>query len=441
MEKFFNGKFMTGLQKFGQKLGSNKFITGLQAAMMSLMGILMVGAIFQILTAVLGPTMTGVLKTTDPMYFYLNIPYQFTMNSLSLWVVAFFAYNYSKSLKLSNPLMVAIDTLISFLIVAAPLTVSKTGTYSMDMTYLGAQGMFIGFLVVFIVVQLEHWCYKNNIRIKMPDVVPQFLQDGFAGIIPLLFSAIIFLGSSIAVTTLTAGKFTITSGFMALLSAPLGALTSTAGIFVLCIFGALLWVFGIHGTMIIVSIVLPLLIQAISSNAALHAAGQPVVFAPVMLFGYMAIAGGTGNTLPLAVFASRSKSKQLSAVGKLSVIPGWFNINEPMTFGIPIMYNPIMSIPYVLNVPVVMGIALILYKVGFFAPSWIVMTAVLPMGFSSYLTTLSWTNAIGDYLMLIPAGLIWYPFFKVYEKQLLEKEAKAEAEEKQAAANDQVVSQ
>lgn len=433
MEAFFNSGFMKGLQKFGQNLGKNKFITALQAAMMSLMGVLMVGAIFQIITSVLGPTMFGVLKVTDPIYQYLYIPYQFTMNSLSLWVVALLSYQYAKALKIKTPVMDMLNALVSFLIVAGALIVSKTGTYSIDMTYLGATGMFIGFLVVFIVVQIDHFCEKHNIRIKMPDVVPQFLQDGFASILPLFFNAILFVLLSFAVAAGTAGKFTITSGFMALLSAPLGALTSTVGIFILCIFGALLWTFGIHGTMILVPVIMPLSIQAVAANAALHAAGKPIVFAPVMLFAYMAIAGGTGNTLPLAILSSRSKSKQLNAVGKISLIPGWFNINEPMTFGIPIMYNPIMAIPYVLNIPVVMLCALILFKVGFLTPGWIVISALLPMGFGSYLSTLSWKNAIGDYLMLIPAMLIWYPFFKIYEKQLLAKEAAEAASEAEAA--------
>ncbi|MEE6692145.1 PTS sugar transporter subunit IIC, partial [Lactiplantibacillus plantarum] len=96
-----------------------------------------------------------------------------------------------------------------------------------------------------------------------------------------------------------------------------------------------------------------------------------------------------------------------------------------------------MSIPFVLNIPVVMLCALVLYKIGFLTPGWIVITAILPMGFGSYLSTLSWRNALTDYLMLIPSALIWYPFFKVYEKQLIAKEAAVEAEEKRAAVSNQ----
>ena len=422
MEKLFQSKFMIKLQDFGQKLGSNKFLAALQAAMMSLMGIIMVGAISQIICSVGSETLLGLFKTGDSVYNILYLPYQFTMNSLSLWVVALFGYNYAKNLKMKSPIMNAVDALVCFLLVAGALIVTESGLTTIDMTYLGAQGMFIGFIVVFLSVRIEKLCAEKNIRIKMPDVVPPFLQDGFASIIPLFLSAVFFLIISTVVTISTKGTYSICSGFMALLSTPLGALTSVPGMFILCIFGALLWCFGIHGTMILVPIIMPLGIQAAVANGAAHAAGEPLVFYPVALFSYMAIAGGTGNTLPLALLGLRSKSKQISAVAKISAVPGWFGINEPLTFGMPIMYNPVLCIPYVLNIPVVMLCALILYQVGFLQPAWISISALLPMGMGQYLSTLRWQNAVGDYLMLIPATLIYYPFFKIYEKQLIAKE-------------------
>ncbi|MDQ0360255.1 PTS sugar transporter subunit IIC [Breznakia pachnodae] len=434
MEKLFESQAMIKLQEFGQKLGTNKFLAALQAAMMSLMGIIMVGAISQILCSVGSETMLGLFTTGDAVYTIIYMPYQFTMNMLSIWVVVLFAYNYAKNLKMKSPIMNAVDALVCFFIVAAALVVNELGVTTIDMTYLGAQGMFIGFIVVFISVRIEKFCADKNVRIKMPDVVPPFLQDGFSAILPLLFSAIFFLAASTIVSTATDGAYSIASGFMNVLSMPLNALTSVPGMFILCIFGALLWCFGIHGTMILVPIIMPLGIQAAVANGTAAAMGDPLVFYPVALFGSMAIAGGTGNTLPLALMGLRSKSKQISAVAKISAVPGWFNINEPMTFGMPIMYNPILCIPYVLNIPVVMLCTYIGYQTGFLSPAWISISALLPMGFASYLSTLRWQNAIWDYLMLIPSGLIYYPFFKIYERQLIAKEAEAEAAEALEAA-------
>lgn len=428
MESLFNSPFMVKLQDFGQKLGSNKFLSALQGAMMSLMGVIMIGAISQIITSI-GSTMLGLFSADSEIYAILYSPYNFTMNLLSLWVVAFFAYNYSKNLKMHNPLITMIDALIIFFLISAPVSVTESGTSVLDITYLGSTGMFVGFFVVFIVVNLENICARHNIRIKMPDVVPPFLQDSFAAILPLFFNIVIFLGINVIISALTNGNYTIPSGFLALIGAPLNALVSIPGMFILCTFGVILWCFGIHGTMILIPIIMPLSIQAATANAAAHAAGEPLAFYPVALFSAMSCVGGTGNTWPLAILGLRSKSKQISAVAKISIIPGWFNINEPLTFGMPIMFNPILCIPYVLSVPVIMLLTLIAYELGWLMPSWITISGVFPIGFGKYLGTLNWFNAVWDYLMLIPATIVYYPFFKAYEKQLIAKEAEIEAAE------------
>ncbi|MCM8711884.1 PTS transporter subunit EIIC [Clostridium sp. SYSU_GA19001] len=429
MEKLFESKFMIKLQDFGQKLGSNKFLAALQAAMMSLMGIIMVGAISQILCSLGSETMLNLFSSKSKIYSTLYLPYQFTMNCLSVWVVALLAFNYAKNLKMKSPIMNAVDALVCFLLISGSLITTEAGITGISMTYLGAQGMFIGFIVVFISVHIEKYCADKNIRIKMPDVVPPFLKDGFSAILPLLFNIILFLVVSTVVVSATGGAYNICSGFMKILGVPLNALTSVPGMFVLCIFGAILWCFGIHGTMILIPIIMPLGIQATVANAALHEAGKPLVFYPVALFGAIATCGGTGNTLPLVLMGLRSKSKQIKAVAKVSVVPGWFGINEPVTFGMPIMYNPVLCIPYILNIPFVMICTYFGYKLGFLTPGWISISALLPMGFGRYLSTLKWQNAIWDYLMLIPAAIVWYPFFKIYEKQLVAQESAALAEE------------
>lgn len=429
MEKLFDSQFMKILQNFGQKLGSNKFLTALQAAMMSLMGVIMVGAISQILSSVLGPQMFGIIPEEGRLATLINLPYAFTMNSLSLWVVLLFSYHYAKNLKMKSPIINSVNALISFLIIVGLLIIAEDGSVSIDMTYLGAQGMFLGFLTILISVRIEKFCADKNIRFKLPDVVPPFLQDGFSAILPLLFNAIFFLSLNGIVDVLSKGHLNVASGFMMLLSFPISALTSIPGMFILGIFAALLWCFGIHGTNIIGPIILPLAIQAAVSNSEAHAAGAPLVFYPIALIGALNMVGGTGNTLPLAFLGLRSKSKQIKAISKISVGPGWFGINEPLTFGMPIMYNPILCIPFVLSIPLIMVLTLIAYKVGFLMPGWIMIGALLPMGFAGYLSTLRWQNAIWDYLMIIPITILYYPFFKLYERQLLAKEELAEAAE------------
>lgn len=431
MESLFNSKFMIKLQEFGQALGRNKFLSALQAGMMSCMGVIMVGAIFQIIVSV-GSTMLGLFSSDSTLYTVLYTPYNYTMNMLTVWVVAIMAYNYARSLDITQPIISTVEALVCFLLIAGNLSTDESGNTVMDTTYLGATGMFVGFLVVFVVVQIDHLCKEKNIVIKMPDVVPQFLQDGFSGIIPLLFNVAIFLIVDTIVEVGTGGAYGVCSGFLALLAAPLAAVTSVPGVIIACLFGGILWCFGIHGTMILIGILYAPMAEAIVANGELVAAGQDPVFSATMLFGAMASCGGTGNTFPVAIYGcTMAKSEQIKAVGKAAIVPGWFNINEPITFGMPVMYNPIMCIPYLLAILVNMLVYWAGYASGLLTPSWVYISALLPIGVSTYLSTFSIVNVVFDYLSILWCGAVWYPFLRAYDKQLCEQEAAAK--EAQAA--------
>ncbi len=147
-----------------------------------------------------------------------------------------------------------------------------------------------------------------------------------------------------------------------------------------------------------------------------------------MLWSALTCCGGTGDTLPLCVMCLRSKSEQLRAVGKAGIIPGIFNINEPITFGVPIMYNPIMAIPYILT-PLVSALVFYpLFMVGFFQPGYVAIVATMPLGMAEFLSALAWQNLFMPVIVFVLGWFIYRPFFKAYEKQLVEKELAAKAE-------------
>jgi len=438
MEGFFNSKFMQNLQNGGQKLASNPFMSALQGAMMSMMAPIMVGAIFTIIDA-LGANMFHWWASTDAIYSIIYRPYDFTMNVISIWLVFLLTFNYAKNLKLNTPVMTAINAVVTFLVVASSVSTTETGASVMNMTYLGAQGMFIGFLVAWLTVKVEKWCVEKDVRIKMPDVCPPALVNGFSAILPLLFTVLIAYGVDVIIQLISGGAMGLCSGFMFVLSYPLNALISVPGMIIMGIFGGFMWLFGIHGTMLLVSVLMAPMIQAYAANEALFAAGTKLTFANAFnasfLFGGMACCGGTGNTWPAVLWGLKNaKSEQLQAVCKIAVVPGWFGINEPVTFGFPIMYNPLLGIPYVLTIPVNMILTYFLgWKTGFLVPGHIAIMSLLPMGFGGFLSTLSWHNFVWDYVMLIPDFLIWAPFMVAYDKQLSKQEAEAKAAEAAAA--------
>lgn len=423
MDHLFNNPFMVKMQEAGQALGRNRFLAALQSAMMNLMTIIMVGAIFSILCAVTGPRMLNIVPADSQVYTLLNAPYQFTMNLLGLWVVAFLSFNYARNLKIKNPMMSVVSTCSVFMLVAGALVVTESGVTGINMTYLGAQGMFIGFLVTFVCVQIDRLCAEKNIYIHMPDLVPPALQNGFAALVPMLFNVVIFVAVNAAIAFGTAGAYTLPSGFLAMLQLPLGVLISTPGVIAMCMFALVLWCFGIHGSVIVASIVNPIAMQQMTLNADLLSAGEPAVFSAAFLFTYMQICGGAGETWPLALLGLRSKSEQIRAVAKAGLVPGLFGINEPITFGMPIMYNPILCIPFVLApLFVLVSTWLAMDVLHLIAIPWIFLSAQVPIGVQSYIRSLDIRNTIYDWVMLIPCTLIYYPFFKAYEKQLVAKE-------------------
>lgn len=430
MDKIFESKFMKALQAAGEKIGSNKAVNSIQAAFMGSMGIIMVGAVFQ-LSAVI-PTIFNVFEVGSDIYNILYAPYNLSMNFLSVWFVFQLGYNYAKQLGL-KPMTGAINsTLCFFLLVtegaqAASMTAITTGN-------LGGTGLFLAILVGIITVRIYHLCVTKKIVIRMPDVVPPFLADGFSAIVPAFFSIVLWTLVNV-VCTMTMGT-SFPNLFIGLLAMPLSYLTGVWGMIALGLIAGLMWIFGIHGTMMVYVAIMPVMLQATAANAAAYAAGgvEALVYYPVALFGMMACAGGTGNTLALAVLGLKAKSEQIRAVAKAGVIPGVFNINEPITFGYPIMYNPILAIPYLLAIVVPMFLGHLAFSFGLLRPGFIAVGSVMPVGIAEFLSSLNPMNLIFPWLMVLVTGLIYYPFLKAYDKQLYAKEQEAKAlEEGQSA--------
>ena len=420
MDNLFENKFIQKLQLFGQKLAANPFMSALTASMMSTMGPIMVGAVFTIICAVCSDVF-HLFAHEDTIYQILYMPYNFT-NLLGLWVTTIFGFNYAKNSGLKSPLLTAINVTIVFMLTAS----TYDSASNIAAGNFGAAGLFVGFIVVFITVRIEKWVTDKNIRIPMPEVVPPSLTNALNSIIPLGLAVLVCYGANVIVNLVSGGALGVASLINQIFMIPVKYLLSVPGMVVIAILAGLMWAFGIHGTLIVYSVMMAPMYMKTFENIALYQAGVPLTFEnafdPTFLFGFVAICGGTGNTLPLCIMGLRSKSEQIKAVSKLGLVPGWFGINEPVTFGMPIMYNPILVIPYILTMVVNVILGYIGYRIGLIKFGFIMISALLPMGLARFLTTLDFKQFFIDYLFLIPDYLIWYPFFKVYEKQLVEEE-------------------
>lgn len=415
MEKILNNKFMIGLQKLGEKLSENRYLSAISNGLSATIAIMMVGAIFQIIAAI------PFLASIKPI---LLIPYEMTMDVISIYAAFTMAYVLASSFKM-KAMPCGLMSVVLFLMVASPLetVVLESGeTISiLNAEALGAVGLFTAIFIALLSVRITKFFQDKNLTLKMGEVIPQFLSDSFASIIPLVANVVLFHGLN-TIIEMTAGT-TLPMAMMNLLRIPLATLTSTGGIFLLLFITLVLWVFGIHGSMLLMSVILPSYMQAVSMNADLVAAGSGAVFAPVLI-AFVSI-GGTGNTLPAVLLGLRSKSEQIRAVSKAALVPGLCNINEPFTFGMPIVYNPVLAIPYVFGTLIIYGIYYLGQVAGILKAPYILAFSILPVGVMDFMSTLSWTNLLFPYLMIPVGMLIWYPFMKVYENQLVKKETEA----------------
>jgi PTS system cellobiose-specific IIC component len=441
-KNIFDNKFMQGLNKFGQKLGSNTFVRALQSGMMGTMGPIMVGAVAQVVTAILGPSMLKLITADSAVYQFLYAPYYITINAIGLWEAFMISYNYGKAKGL-KPLNTGLIGVITFMLITGfdYSYITESGTLMLNASEWGGTGIFTAILVSWACVQIIDLCQKHHIYFKMPDIVPPALAEGFESIIPLTICVYVFFGiNTLLKTTVHADLTYVVIG---ILSGPINVLTSSVGCVFILLIACVLWLFGIHGSMVVFSVLMAPLMSAYTANAAVvtAAGGDPSVltyadnFTPLFAcMSAMACCGGTGDTFGLVLDSLLfGKSEQAKAVGKAALVPGIFNINEPATFGYPIMYNPTLGLPYVLTPIIIYLLELLCYRLGWLQIPFVLSFSLVPIGVAEFITTLSWKNVLFSFLMIPVSMLIFLPFFKVYDNQKLKEEKEAKAAEEAAA--------
>jgi cellobiose PTS system EIIC component len=423
LEKMFESPVLKKLQDLGAKSQTSPTLSAISGGMMSTLSIIMAGAVFTIISTVLN--LVGLIGTDSAVYQWLQLPYNMTIGVMGLVIAFSIGYQYTKNLKMKGELANGIVCLVLFLMVCSPIkTVTlQDGTSSsmIDTTYLGSTGMFCAIIISLVSVRVIKLCRDKHIVLTMPDSVPQYLTDSFSAVIPLVINIVLWTGLNTLCSTLMSAA--LPGVIMGILSLPLSGLNSVPGMFVIALIGLLCWCLGIHGTGVIMIVLLPVYMQYFADNATAQAAGAAMTFQPVALYFLAQTAGGSGNMLPLAALCCRCKSDQLKTMGKVGIVPAIFNISEPMVFGVPVMYNPLIAVPFILNTLLSMLVIYILYVVGFFQPQYIMIMSSLPIFVGDYLSSMAWQNLLIPVVCFVVGFVIYLPFVKLYDKQLCEQEA------------------
>lgn len=412
------------------KIAGNKHLQIIAAAFMSILPLIMVGSFALIISS---PFLD--YTTMDPSNFFygffkawsdfsvgfgshLNYLFNITLGSQGLWIAIAIAYVTAKrrDLHMLNSIIVVF---VSFMIVNSELI-----DWNWSSSYFGGTGLFSSIIVSFVAIDLYTYLTNKKIGlIKFPDTVPEVLSSSISTLVPM---ALIFI---LMVIVRSVFNDLIGISFPALVMS-LGshmnmAVDSIWGMSLASTLSQIGWWFGIHSSAIL-SVVTPSLEANMLANMNAFAAGTPLSDLPTIVnttfyYTYVTIGGG-GATFGLVFLMLKSRSEQIRTIGKLSVVPAFFGINEPILFGLPIVLNPIFLIPFLLTH--VVNIIIVYYAMSLNLVNKIVMSlsAQTPVGLSNVLGNLDFRSLILLVITILVDIILYYPFFKLFEKEKVEEE-------------------
>ena len=407
---------------FFEKISRNIYLRAIRDGFIASMPVILFSSIFLLIAFV--PNIFG-FNWSEEVVGMLMKPYNYTMGVVALLVAGTTAKSLTDSVNRDlestnqiNFLSTMLASITGFLILASD---AIEGGFASG--FLGTKGLLSAFVSAFVIVNIYKVCVKNNVSIRMPDEVPPNISQVFKDLIPFTLSIVTLyvldiivrntVGTSVAeaIGTLLAPLFTAADGYLG----------------ITIIFGAyaLFWFVGIHGPSIVEPAIAAITYANIETNFQLLQAGQhadKILTSGTQMF--IVTMGGTGATLVVPfMFMWLTKSKRNQAIGRASVVPTFFGVNEPILFGAPLVLNPIFFIPFI------------------FAPIanvWIFKFFVDVLGMNSFSVNLPWTTP-GPLGIIMGTGfglwsfvlaltlivvdvLIYYPFLKVYDQQILEEE-------------------
>ncbi|MDU5341531.1 PTS transporter subunit EIIC [Anaerococcus vaginalis] len=443
--KFLNDK----LVPLGAKISNQPHLKAIRDGMVAATPVALLGGMTLIVTS--PPVNLETMKPTNIFFQFLiawkqwamqhglgiELLFRSSMGLMALFVCMAISNSLAKHYKMQS-MNTMIIAAVSFLITSAPsnlvvfsdiLNKSKTiekalegQSMALPMNYLGAEGIFTAIIIGLLVTESTRFLQDRGLLIKMPEAVPEPVKASFASIIPLVVNVVGIFLISLLVQSLTGGLL-IPDLIKKLFSPFVFAVDSVVGIFLISIVTQLLWVVGLHGSSIVSGLVGAFELGNLAANAEAVTKGLAPEFIYTEPFrAFFMILGGAGATIGLNILMLRSKDKQMRTLGKLAILPSIFNINEPIIFGVPIVLNPVLAIPFI-GVQTVNGIlTYIVMKLDILGKTYTYVPWTTPAPIGAAIATMSIIAFFWIIFLIVLDILMWYPFFKTYEKQLLKEE-------------------
>lgn len=423
-------KLVDILNTVAEKVNNQKYIIAIKNTFASLLPIIIAGAFATLFSSVIFDAETGLAQISTFSFLaelkpIADIISYFTMNFLTIYAVFLLGFEVAKLNKIKGifPGIVAVASYLvmnpSFIEFATEEGTEVLVTNVLARQYTNTEGLFLGMFMAILSIEVYTWLGKQDkLKIKLPDSVPSTVSKSFSDLIPTIFTISLMAAFGFAIQVIT-GMYAFEIIY-SLVQRPLeGLIQGLPGILLLMLLAQVFWAIGIHGMQMVKPIREPLLLAAIAANTVAFQAGEPVPNIINMPFWDIFMTfGGSGATLGLliAIFLV-SKREDYRQIAKLSFVPGLFNINEPLIYGLPIMLNPILAIPFIIT-PLITGtIGYFAISMGFAARSVVMVPWPVPAIINAYLGTAGDIGAvITQIICIIVAVLIYLPFVKAANK-------------------------
>lgn len=414
-----NNKTIDKVLEFAARFQANIYLDSISKGLMGTLPITMIGSI-ALLLAVLPIQAWKDFITAIGVAPYLLAASTLTTSCLSIYASFLIGYRLAHHLQVDE-IPGGLISLFAFFI-ATPLTDG-----ALTMSYMGAQGLFTALIASLLATRLYAGLMKcDKLKIKMPPSVPGMIATTFSTMIPAILVGLIFIGIAVVFSYTPWGSFA--EMIYSLVATPLmnvgGNIWSLVAIVLVQM---ILWFFGIHGSLVVGTVINAVYMPMALENMELYAAGTPAGELPHILgntfYSLYAGIGGAGGTLSLLIVMFLfAKAKQNKELAKLAGIPGIFVINEPIVFGYPLILNPVMAIPFILTPIVQLLIPYFVTAIGLIPPlTGVQVPFGLPVIVNGFMAG-GWTAALMQIIDIAVGCLLWFPFFKISDAQMYKEE-------------------
>lgn len=412
-----------------EKIGKNKYLTSIRDGFLLTTPLLIIGSFFLLIAnfPIVGWTEFWARFFGENWIAYMAKPTNATFDIMAILAVIGIAYSFARELKVDKLSGAAVALVSWFILMPYKVSDGTTTLSGIPLDWIGSKGIFIGIITTFVSIHIYAWVIKKGWIIKMPKGVPPAVSQSFAALLPsAVVLTIFFLINSLLALTPYNNAFEFIFRF---LQQPLLVLGNTLGAVIVAMgFQHFFWFFGINGGSIVGSIMQPILTPLSIENLAAYQAGTTIPnVINQQFYDLFTTFGGAGSTLSMLIaMIILCKSKRIKNLSKISVVPALFGINEPVVFGLPIVLNPTILIPFLLT-PLVNIVISYFSMVSGLVPftSGISIPWTTPVIVSGFLTT-GWRGAVLQLILVIIGVFIYMPFVKMMDKQYQNEELKAD---------------